>query len=158
MRVKRLMSASVYACTSDQSLAEAASLMWKHDVGCVPVVDGDQRPLAMLTDRDISMAAYLRGVPLAEIEVASAMSSRAFTCHARDDVRDAERTMMEQQVRRLPVVNDAGVLLGVLSLNDIVLARTGSALHKVRERLRGRVIDTLAAISRHRLTAPAEID
>jgi CBS domain-containing protein len=156
MRVKRLMSASVHTCAPDQSLADAASLMWAHDVGCVPVVDADQRPVAMLTDRDIAMAAYLRGVPLAQIEVASAMSSYVFTCHVHDDVRDAERTMMEQQVRRLPVINDAGVLLGVLSLNDIVLARTASTLHKVRERLRGRVIDTLAAISRHRLVAPAE--
>jgi CBS domain-containing protein len=156
MRVKRLMSASVYACRSDQSLAEAASLMWTHDVGCVPIADADGRPIAMLTDRDICMAAYLRGVPLAAIEVASAMSARVFTCHARDDMGDAERTMMEQQVRRLPVVNDAGVLLGVLSLNDIVLARTRSPLHKLRERLRGGVIETLAAISRHRLSSPAE--
>jgi CBS-domain-containing membrane protein len=156
MRVKRLMSASVYACTPDQSLAEAAKLMWEHDVGCVPIVDADWRPVAMLTDRDISMAAYLRGVSLAEIEVASAMSSHAFTCHVHDEVRAAERTMMEHQVRRLPVVNDAGVLLGVLSFNDLVLARTRSRLDKVREQLRGHVVDTLAAISRHRLVAPAE--
>ncbi len=153
MRVKRLMSASVYTCTPEQSLAEAAKLMWEHDVGCVPIVDVDGRPLAMLTDRDISMAAYLRGVPLGQLEIASAMSSNLFTCHVHEDVQHAERTMMEQQVRRLPVVNDAGVLLGVLSLNDLVLARTRSRLQKMRERLRGRVIDTLAAISRHRLTA-----
>lgn len=156
MRVKRLMSASVYSCSPDQSLAEAASLMWQHDVGCVPVVDPDGRPLAMLTDRDISMAAYLRGVPLAEIAVSSAMSSSLFSCHARDDVRDAERTMMEEQVRRVPVVNDAGVLLGVLSLNDIVLWRTRSKLTKVREQLRGHMMETLAAISRHRLLSAGE--
>ncbi|MET0284605.1 MAG: CBS domain-containing protein [Polyangiales bacterium] len=156
MRVKRLMSASVYACTPDQSLADAASAMWERDVGCVPVVDTDWRPIAMLTDRDISMAAYLRGVAIGEISIESAMSAGVFTCHVHDDVRDAERTMMERQVRRLPVVNDAGVLLGVLSLNDLVLARTRSRLHAMRERLRGHVIETLAAISRHRLATPAE--
>jgi CBS domain-containing protein len=150
MRVSRLMSASVYACTPDQTLAEAASLMWEHDVGCVPVVDAAARPIAMLTDRDICMAAYLRGVPIADLSVVTAMSAGVFTCHVKDDVRDAERIMMEQQVRRLPVVGDAGLLLGMLSLNDLVLARTRSRFGKVREQLRGTVIDTLAGISRHR--------
>lgn len=155
MRVRDLMSASVYVCTPAQTLSEAANLMWEHDVGCVPIVDAESRPIAMLTDRDIAMSAYLRGAPLAEISVASAMSNVVFSCHLRDSLRAAESTMMEQQVRRLPVVNNAGVLMGMLSLNDIVLARTSSKVSRMREKFRGRVIETLASISRHRLPTSA---
>jgi CBS domain-containing protein len=150
MRVRSLMSTAVYSCTSDQTLAQAARLLWEHDLGCAPVVDAGGRPVAMVTDRDICMAAYLRGTPIAEIDVASAMSSNLFTCHVDDPLSEAERTMMTRQVRRLPVVDDEGRLVAVLSLNDIVLARKRTALSKVRAFLRGDVVETLAAISRHR--------
>ena len=78
------------------------------------------------------------------------MSSTLYTCHVDDPIIRAEQTMMDRQVRRLPVVDDAGLLVGLLSLNDIVSARPRSTLGKVRERLRGHVLETLAAISRHR--------
>jgi len=155
MRVRSLMSPAVYSCRADQTLAQAARLLWEHDLGCVPVVDANGRPVAMLTDRDICMAAYLRGAPVAEIDIASAMSTDLFTCHVDDVLSEAERTMMTRQVRRLPVVDDEGKLVAVLSLNDIVLARKRTALSKVRAFLRGDVVETLAAISRHREHAQA---
>jgi CBS-domain-containing membrane protein len=105
------------------------------------------------------MAAYLRGALVSEIDIASAMSTDLFTCHLDDPLSEAERTMMTRQVRRLPVVDDQGKLVAVLSLNDIVLARKRTALSKVRAFLRGDVVETLAGISRHRETTspqPAE--
>ncbi|MEY4511011.1 MAG: hypothetical protein RLZZ450_3133 [Pseudomonadota bacterium] len=150
MRVRSLMSTAVHSCTSEQTLAQAARLLWEYDVGAVPVVDAGGRPVAMITDRDICMAAYLRGAAIAEIDVASAMSTDLFTCHVDDPLSEAERTMMTRQVRRLPVVDDEGKLIAVLSLNDIVLARKTNAIGKVRAFLRGDVVETLAAISRHR--------
>lgn len=150
MRVRSLMSTAVHSCTSEQPLSQAARLLWEYDVGAVPVVDAAGRPVAMITDRDICMAAYLRGAPIAEIDVASAMSTDLFTCHVDDPLSEAERTMMTRQVRRLPVVDDDGKLVAVLSLNDIVLARKTNALGKVKAFLRGDVVETLAAISKHR--------
>jgi len=150
MRVRSLMTTAVHSCTPEQTLADAARVMWEHDVGCVPVIDEGGRPLGVITDRDVCMTAYLRGNPLGEMQVASAMSPSLFSCHLNDSVTDAERTMMTRQVRRLPVVDDHGVMVAILSLNDIVLNRTRSTLSKFRERLRGNVVETLAAISRHR--------
>jgi CBS domain-containing protein len=152
MRVRSLMSTTVQSCRADQTLAHAARLLWEYDVGCVPVVDAGNRPVAMITDRDICMAAYLRGAPIAEIDVASAMSTDLFTCHLDDPLGEAERTMMTRQVRRLPVVDDEGKLVAVLSLNDIVLARKRTGLSMVKAFLRGDIVETLAAISRHRDT------
>lgn len=151
MRVRDLMSTEVHTCTRDQTLQAAARVMWEHDVGCVPVVDDLLTPIAMLTDRDICMSAYTRGERVHEISVRSAMSADVRTCHQDDLVTRAEQTMMQAQVRRLPVVNDQGMLVGILSLNDIVLARTGSLLGTVRQRLFGGALKTLAAISKRRL-------
>jgi len=158
MRVRDLMSTEVHTCTSDQTLQAAARVMWEHDVGCVPVVDEQLRPVAMLTDRDICMAAYTRGERVHEIAVSSAMSAEVRTCHQDDLLVRAERTMMDAQVRRLPVVNDEGTLVGILSLNDIVLARTDSLVGKLRQRLFGDALRTLAAISRRRLIYTASTE
>ena len=151
MRVRDLMSTEVHTCTRDQTLHAAARVMWEHDVGCVPIVDDRVQPIAMLTDRDICMAAYTRGQRVEEIPISSAMSAGVHTCHQDDLLLRAEQTMSDAQVRRLPVVNDEGTLVGILSLNDIVLARTRGLLGKVKERLLGDVTRTLAAISRRRL-------
>lgn len=150
MRVADVMSQDVHSCSRSQSLQEAAKLMWDHDVGALPVVDNERRPIGVITDRDICMAAYTQGRPLSDIGVASAMSQRVLVCRRHDPVSAAEQTMAGHQVRRLPVVDERGVLVGMLSLNDIVLARTRSPLKSAAERLLGDVVQTLAAISQHR--------
>ena len=93
--------------------------MWEHDCGVVPVVDAEERVLAMLTDRDVCMAAFTQGKPLAELPVSIAASKRVFWVHPHDSVETAERLMRKQQIRRLPVVDERGRLVGLLSLNDL---------------------------------------
>jgi CBS domain-containing protein len=64
MKIRDIMSQDVATCREDDSLDRAAQLMWDRDVGSVPVVDGEGRPLGMITDRDICMAAYTQGEAL----------------------------------------------------------------------------------------------
>jgi len=94
-------------------------LMWEHDCGCVPVVDSGGHVIGMLTDRDVCMGAYTQGRPLAAIPVITAMSPDVFSCRPEDTVASAERLMWAKQVRRLPVTDDAGRLMGLITLNDI---------------------------------------
>lgn len=68
------MRKRVYVCAPDDSLARAAQLMWEKDLGCLPVCGPGRKALAMLTDRDISMAAFMQWKHLAETSVESAMS------------------------------------------------------------------------------------
>lgn len=150
MRVRDLMTPNVHCCTTDQSASDAARAMWDFDIGCVPVVDGAHKPIAMVTDRDICMAAYTRGQAPSQLAIEHVMSRELFTCQASDSLASAERTMKERQVRRLPVVDEDGKLVGILSLNDLVLAGTRSPLAAVKQRLRGDVSETLAAVSRRR--------
>jgi CBS domain-containing protein len=124
MKVKELMTTSVECCPEYSTLNTAAQIMWDNDVGCLLIVDKDNRVIGMLTDRDVCMSAYLQGVPLGGALVTSAMSKEVFSCHADDDVAAAEKLMREKQVHRLPVVDSEGHLVGLISLNDI--AREGA--------------------------------
>lgn len=119
MRIEKIMHRPVVTCHVDDHLGKAARLLWEQDCGVLPVVDGTGRVVAMITDRDICMAAYTKGLPLEAIQVRSAMSKQLYSCHPDDPVFEAEKRMSEKQVRRLPVVDGQGRVLGILSLNDL---------------------------------------
>jgi CBS domain-containing protein len=121
MRIGDLMSKDVRVCGADEPMTEAARIMWEEDCGCVPVIGGEDRRVlvGIITDRDVCMAAYTRGKPLAELRVAEAMSRDVRTCGPGDTLAAAEGAMRAAQVRRLPVVDGAGQLLGIVSLSDI---------------------------------------
>lgn len=121
MQVEKIMIRDVKACSADETLNRAAQLMWESDCGCVPVIagDGDGRVIGILTDRDICMAAYTQGRTLFEIPVMSAMADKIIACRASDDIRRAETLMHDNQIRRLPVLDDRGFLVGIISINDI---------------------------------------
>src|SRR6476659_2910184 len=122
MRVRELMSTEPRTCTAKHTASDAARTMWECDIGSLPVVDDDDVPVGMVTDRDVCMAAYQQGRPLSAIPVLDVMSPEIHTCLESDSLASAERTMRAWQVRRLPVIDDDGRLVGVLSLNDLVLA------------------------------------
>ena len=142
MRVEQIMNQPPVACSVHDTLNTAAQLMWEHDSGAIPVMGDDDRIIGIVTDRDTCMAAYTQGRPLHEIPVHYAMAKEVFACRPDDSVEDAEHLMGEKQIRRLPVLNDAGQLIGMLSLGDI--AREFGASRKksvIRE-----LVQTLAAI------------
>jgi predicted transcriptional regulator len=144
--VKTLMKQAPQTCAPDDTLNRAAQIMWELDCGAVPVVGMDGHVAGIVTDRDICMAAYTRGQPLAAMSVESAMSKRVYTCSPEHSVGHAARLMALKQIRRLPVV-EAGKLIGVLALSDI--AREVSKGHN-REPACVALAHTLAAISEQR--------
>lgn len=121
-RVRGLMTRDVVTCSSQDSLSLAARLLWDHDIGALPVIDGAHRVVGMLTDRDMCMAAYTQGLPLHEIRVADVMARRVHACREDDRPLQVLRTMAEIQVRRMPVLDDRGRLSGIVSINDLARA------------------------------------
>ena len=119
MKVKDVMTSNVRACFNSDKLATVAQVMWDNDCGCVPVLNEAGWLVGMLTDRDICMAAFLQGMPIGEIEVSAVMSRQLFDCTWDDDLSAAEQIMREKKVRRLPVLNKEGRLVGLLSLSDV---------------------------------------
>jgi CBS domain-containing protein len=145
MNVQELMSTNVETVHLDDSLNRAAQIMWEHDCGAVPVIDGESRVVGMVTDRDVCIAAYTQGRPLSQIPVSSACAHVIQTCKTTDSLRTAEDTMGTAQIHRLPVVDDDGRLRGILSLGDLA-----QHVHRPGRRSNGlsyeSVARTLAAI------------
>ncbi len=123
MKVQHVMTKDVRCCRPDDDLASAARLLWTGDCGVLPIVVGEgRRVVGMLTDRDVCMAAWTQGRPLSEIPVEVAMAQDVVTCRPEDDVSEVLARLQARHVRRLPVVDDADQLLGVISLVDIARA------------------------------------
>ncbi len=152
MRVEKLMKKQVASCPSHENLERAAQVMCELDCGCVPVIDSGGKVIGMLTDRDICMAAYYQGRALGQIPVTSAMSKDVYACLPEDDLTVAEFIMERKQVHRLPVINDDGRLVGLLSLTDIARrAVEEEGKKRIRKGLKPtEVAHTLAAISQPR--------
>jgi CBS domain-containing protein len=130
MRVEKLMKTDVGTCAPADKASLAAKIMWERDCGAVPVVDERSRVIGMVTDRDLCIASYMQGDPLGYIPVQSAMSRELWSCRADDDLSKAEQVMREHQVRRLPVIDAEGHLIGMLSLSDIAREATKEARGK----------------------------
>jgi CBS domain-containing protein len=119
MMVEEIMSTDVQTCRPDDSLQSVAQVMWRHDCGAVPVVDGEWRVHGMVSDRDICMAAYEQGRRLSHIRVWSACTRPVHACRPTDSIEAAERLMRAARVRRLPVVDRQGRLIGIVALGDL---------------------------------------
>jgi len=150
-RVQDVMSTDVVLCRANDTMEHAARLLWEHDCGCLPVVDEDGVVMAMITDRDICMAAYTQGRALPEIRVEHAMSKDVVCCGPSDELAEAARRMGDRGVRRLPVTDEGGRIQGLVSVNDMACACSGAG----RSRAKGDPVATatlqaLVEICRHR--------
>jgi CBS domain-containing protein len=133
MTIETIMSRRVHHCRPDHTLDFAAARMWEHDCGSLPVCvadDGEPRVIGMLTDRDVCMAALFQGKPLHELKVADAMSRAVSISRPDDRPLDVELLMRERRIRRVPVADDGGALVGIVSLADLArVAQDGASSH-----------------------------
>ena len=149
MRIKHVMTSHAYACSPDQSLNDVARIMWEHDLGCVPIVDSARKILGIVTDRDIAMAAYTQGRSLANIPARDVMSRHVYVCGPDEDIEYALERMSVHQLRRLPVTDATGAVLGMVSLNDLALLAAQDRGGRAAALQKG-VALTLAKICEHR--------
>jgi CBS domain-containing protein len=162
MTIESLMSRDVHHCRPDHTLGFAATRMWEHDCGCLPVCaddgGGEPRVIGMLTDRDICMAALFQGKPLHELKVADAMSRDIAVSKVDDRPEDVELLMREQRIRRVPVTDVDGTLVGIVSLADFArAARSSEALHheaRVSERDVGHTLAAICEPGQRRINPP----
>lgn len=155
MKVNRIMTADPEACRPEESLTAAASIMWHRDCGAVPIVDAQRRVVGIITDRDIcigvtSLNARARGIRISEV-----MSGNPVTCTEDDHVDYALRLMAERQVHRLPVTDGDGVLVGMVSLVDL-LRHTDKKLKKSERVSRKDVFAAIKAIAAPRKAGEAK--
>lgn len=117
MKISEAMTCDVRLVSPEQSICEAAKLMADLDIGALPVQEED-RLVGMITDRDIAIRAIAKGHG-PETAVRDVMSKEVLYCFADQDIEEVSENMGDIQVRRLPVVDRAKRLVGIVSLADI---------------------------------------
>ena len=146
MRVKDVMMRTPATCTSETNLGSAVEIMWSRNCGILPVIDGEQKVVGVVTDRDICIALGTRNRLPGEIAVREVASDKPFTCNPDEDIRTALTTMTHAKVRRLPVVNPEGKLEGILSMDDVVLHSDAKIAGKTSELSHDNVVETLKMV------------
>lgn len=117
MIVSDAMTAQVVTAKPTDTIQRVANIMKEVDTGVTPVID-DGKVVGVITDRDIVLRVVAEDGDL-NGPVSAVMSEDVQTCREDDNLADAAALMGAHQLRRLPVLNDAGRLVGILSLGDI---------------------------------------
>lgn len=119
-KVHEVMTDRPRAVTPETTVSEAAQLMKNDDIGSLPMLDGEQLA-GMVTDRDIVIRAIADGKDPRGMPVREVASRELVTVHADEELSTALQLMASQQVRRLPVVDDDGRLVGILAQADVAI-------------------------------------
>ncbi|MDA8214824.1 MAG: CBS domain-containing protein [Nitrospiraceae bacterium] len=120
MSLKPLMTKELTSLPSTATVLDAAKYMTDMNVGSVIVVD-DDKPSGILTDRDIVTKVLVQGKDPKTTKVGEIMTSPAVTISEDKDIIDVTRLMSSHKIRRFPVVDANGKLIGVITLDDILI-------------------------------------
>jgi len=136
MSLGALLARKAITAEPDEPLSLAARLMQQENVGAIVVVERD-RPVGLLTDRDLALAVCLQGAKPHDPSQ-SRMTCAVDTIRDDEEIYNATQKMMELAVRRLPVVDDIGRLVGIVTLDDL-LSLLSRELRNVAEGVRAEV-------------------
>jgi CBS domain-containing protein len=145
--VADVMRSPAVCCRLGDTLHRVAQQMWEHDVGVVVVVDDEGKARHVITDRDVCMAAYTQGVALWSSHVSSVKPAPLVSCSSGAGVIEVRRLMQEHGVRRIPVIDAGGAVVGVVGLGDLVREATaGTPKARTRGLTAPQLAQTLTAV------------
>ena len=134
--IRDAMTANPTTAKSDTSIVEVARMMKTEDVGVIPIVDGD-RLSGVITDRDITIQVVAEGRDPESMTASEVASRDLVTIDPQQDLDEALRLMAQHQVRRLPVVEEDGKLVGMLAQADVATAgddaKTGQVVEQISQ-------------------------
>jgi CBS domain-containing protein len=123
MKCRDVMTENPTYCMPGDLSVRAAQLMQREDVGLIPVVTDDhsRQLVGVVTDRDLALRVVAQNRHPSQTTVDTVMSAEPVTCHPEDDLTLAMDRMKEFQVRRIPIVDDEGMLVGIVAQADVAL-------------------------------------
>ncbi|NNE40728.1 MAG: CBS domain-containing protein [Marinicaulis sp.] len=124
------MTKGIRIAEPDENLAHAAKKMRTQNIGALPVIE-DRQLVGMITDRDVAIRAVGANMDPSVTEVREIMTDDCLWCAENEELEDAVRIMEQNQVRRLPVMNDKKEIVGMLSLEDVALHAPASLTGEV---------------------------
>ena len=132
--IRELMTSNPETVETSATVLDAARIMRDHDVGIVPIVDGD-RLVGTVTDRDIAIRVVAEGKDPQSTTVETVASRELVTIDPQQDLDEALRLMAQHQVRRLPVVEEDGKLVGIVAQADVATHASESKTGEVVEQI-----------------------
>ena len=120
MSVGRICTRDVDLAEAEESVQAAAQRMHARNVGTLVVLDSEQRPIGMVTDRDLTVRVMGNGLEPWQTTVGKVMTAFPRTVQDKTSIEDALQIMRLEKCRRLPVVDESGKLVGLLSVDDIL--------------------------------------
>src|SRR5205807_1164813 len=140
MNCREVMTDNPVCCLPSDTVSQAARIMRREDVGPVPVVNDDQHKqlIGIITDRDLALKVVAESRDPIHTKVADVMTSTIFVCRDEDDVSSAISAMEEYQIRRIPVLDDNGRIVGIISQADVATRireqnRTGEVVQEISQ-------------------------
>jgi CBS domain-containing protein len=123
MKAQEIMTSDPVYVTPDTPIQEAAQMMKNQNVGMLPVIggDGSRNLVGVITDRDITIRHVAEGHSSADCPVREAMTENVTTCRPDANIDEVMDVMGREQVRRIPIVDERGSLVGVVAQADVVL-------------------------------------
>lgn len=110
----------VVAVSPDTPAVEVARIMGEKNVGSVVIVTGDNRPAGVITDRDLVVRIMARGVDPGEVRAGEIPNRDVITFRDSMGIYEAIQKMAAETIRRMPVVDDDGKLIGIVTMDDII--------------------------------------
>lgn len=120
--ISKIMTPHPATCLPETPLEQVARLMIDNDCGQIPVVNHQHEPIGVVTDRDIATRVVAASMDYSKAQAKDAMSSPAKTVQQACSLQECMSLMEQSQVRRVPVVDEKGVLAGIVSLADVAIA------------------------------------
>jgi CBS domain-containing protein len=140
VRVRDIMTPDPASCTPDATVQEAAALMRDNDCGSIPVVESEQssKLVGTVTDRDLAVRGLAEGKG-PETPVRDLMTPSPITSGPDDEVETVREVMVARMVRRVPVVDERGILVGIVAQADIAREEGAASDQEV-----GRIVEAIS--------------
>lgn len=118
MSLLNMVEKKIVSCTSQSSIKDVANLMEKENVGSILVVE-NEKPIGIITDRDIVVRCIVKGLDCAGTKVKEMMTGKVETVNVNSGIYDVVQVMKKNKVRWVPVVDDSGKVKGLLSFSEV---------------------------------------
>lgn len=120
-KCNEVMTKNPVCCVPSDLVSKAADLMKNNHIGSIPVIENEQNQklIGIVTDRDLTLRIVAEGLDAKSTKVETVMTRKVITCLAEDDLQKALDAMSENQLRRMPIVDDENKILGIIAQADV---------------------------------------
>lgn len=119
MKVKDCMCHEVAYLTPESTVKDCAKLMCNKHVGCIPVCDESKKIVGLVTDRDVILRSIACDKDVKNTPISDIMTCKVCCCYQDEEIEQVEKIMSDEQIRRLPVVDENNKIIGIITLGDL---------------------------------------